>query len=241
MSFTAVALILEGLLLAIALLFVLALLRSHAEILRRLAVLERPGRPDGQAAGYMPAGDGRELDHAISEIAGETPAGDAVKLSLGPGSPPTLLAFLSSGCTACMPLWQGLATATAPSGGRLVVVTKGAERESVARIQELADTSHEIIMSTAAWQDLAVPATPHFVLVDGDAGTILGRGSATNWSQLHSLLGDARKDADAHRARSTTERAARAEAALASAGIGAGHPSLYPSRESSSEPNGGTG
>jgi hypothetical protein len=85
-------------------------------------------------------------------------------------------------------------------------------------------------MSSAAWTDYAVPASPHFVLTDG-LGGILGRGSALSWEQLETMLADARGDAQraAEPARTTAERAERSERALASAGITPGHPSLYPS------------
>ena len=86
-------------------------------------------------------------------------------------------------------------------------------------------------MASAAWEDYAVPASPHFVLTDG-AGGILGRGSALSWSQLLDMVGDARADADGvggAPVRTTAERAARSEQMLARSGIGPGHPSLYPS------------
>jgi hypothetical protein len=85
-------------------------------------------------------------------------------------------------------------------------------------------------MSSAAWEQYAVPASPHFVLTDGRGG-IRGRGSALSWSQLQTMVGDARADADAVTpvlARTTEERAARSAQALARAGIGPGHPSLFP-------------
>jgi len=224
MTVTTVAIVIEGLLLALALLFVVALLRSHAEILRRLAELER------SPAGLRP-GAGAGSDLGVSDIAGQTLAGDAVKISLGDGSPRTLLAFLSSGCTACGPLWSGLhGPLPLPSEARLVVVTKGPDRERPARLLELAPAGVELVMSTEAWEAFAVPATPHFVLVGGEHG-ILGRGSATSWQQIAGLLRDADDDSALYRARTTEERAARAEQALAAAGIGAGHPSLYPSRQ----------
>jgi hypothetical protein len=101
-------------------------------------------------------------------------------------------------------------------------------------LQELAPADAEVVMSTQAWEDFAVPATPHFVLIGG-SGEILGRGSATNWQQITDLLRDAEQDSELYRARSTDQRAARAEQALAAAGIGPGHPSLYPSSQTPQE------
>jgi hypothetical protein len=230
MTVDTVVMIVETVLLAVTIVFVIALLRSHAEILRRLAAIG-----DGAAAGpggaVGQAGD-RAAGGAVTDIVGETLAGDAVKFALGAGSPRTLLAFLSSGCAACGPLWAGLHEDRAPPlGARLIVVTKGPERESPSRLRALAPADREVVMSSAAWESFSIPATPHFVLVDGSVGEILGRGSATSWQQIETLLTDAETDTEAHRSRGTSQRAARAEQALATAGITAGHPSLYPSRD----------
>jgi hypothetical protein len=236
MSPATVAITVEGVLLALALLFVVALLRSHAQILRRLAALE----PEPEAAAGAVAGgrSGRIPAVApVSDIAGQSLSGDAIKIALGPGSPATLLAFLGSGCAACGPLWAGLHEPIAlPFDARLVVVTKGPDRERLARLLELAPASVDVVMSTAAWEAFAIPATPHFVLVGAD-GAIAGRGSAASWQQIATLLRDARDDGEIHRARTTAERAARAEQALAAAGITAGHPSLYPSGQQPPEPS----
>ncbi|MGO9790112.1 MAG: TlpA family protein disulfide reductase [Solirubrobacteraceae bacterium] len=235
MSASSVVIVIEAGLLAVVALFVVALLRSHAEILRRLAALE--GATTTPAP--VPAGP----DRAPVDLVGQTPAGDSVKLALGPGSPRTLLAFLSSGCAACEPLWAGLHDRSpGPPGTRLVVVTKGADRESASRLAALAPPAQEVVMSTPAWEQFAVPVTPHFVLLGGD-GRIAGRGSAGSWEQILALVQDAAADtadtadaadaadtADGKPASGSSARAARAEAALAAAGVTEGHPSLYPSR-----------
>ncbi len=224
MSASTVVIVIEAALLAVVVLFVVALLRSHAEILRRLAVLEG-GAPAAAPATRAAAAGGS--DRAPADLVGRTLAGDSVKLALGPGSPRTLLAFLSSGCAACEPLWSGLHDGSpAPPETRLVVVTKGADRESPSRLAALAPAAQEVVMSNPAWEDFAVPATPHFVLLDDD-GRIVGRGSAGSWRQILTLLEDAA--GDSRRARGSSARAARAEEALAGAGVTEGHPSLYPS------------
>ena len=251
-----VAVIVLGLLVAVLVLFVLALLRSHAEILRRLASLEASvdaGNPLGGGAGLevRPPGARLRRGERARDVGGQTLAGDAVHVSLtGPGAPPTLLAFMGSTCTSCAPLWEGLheGPVPTPAGARLLVVTKGPERERLARLLELAPAGVEVIMSSPAWQDFAVPSTPHFVLVRD--GLIAGRGAATSWEQITGFLSDAADDEAIHAARaarpgaglgsdtrtgrglSTEARALRAEQALAEAGIGPGHPSLYPSRNS---------
>jgi hypothetical protein len=222
-----------ALLLVVALVYIVALLRSHADILRRLAVLEeRAGAGElapATRASAAPAGRGEVT--SAEPISGTTLRGDSVTLSFGPGSPVTLIAFLTSGCASCAPLWAGLPEAgdLASPAQRVTVITHDAARESPTRLERLAPSGTEVIMSSAAWADYAVPGSPHFVLTDGSGG-ILGRGSALSWSQLETMLADARADARraADGARSTAERAQRSESALASAGIGPGDPSLYP-------------
>jgi hypothetical protein len=242
-SAAAVLMIVEGVLLGVAILFVVALLRSHAEILRRLTAIEE-GVPPGRRASRPGSTGGPASVPEVSarDIVGETLAGDTVKLAFGVGLPRTLLAFLGSGCAACRPLWDGLRDGTrGPAGARVVVVTKGPEDESLVRLRSLAPARAEVVMSTAAWQDFEVPATPHFILVGSDTRRVLGRGSATSWEQIGTLLADAEADSSLQRARSSSDRAERAEQALAAAGITVGHPSLYPSRSSrdpKSEPGG---
>jgi hypothetical protein len=242
-SAAAVVMIVEGVLLGVAILFVVALLRSHAEILRRLTAIEEGVSPVGRVSRPRSTGGAASAaEVSARDIVGETLGGDTVKLAFGEGLPRTLLAFLGSGCAACVPLWDGLRDgARGPAGARVVVVTKGPEQESLVRLRSLAPARAEVVMSTAAWQDFEVPATPHFVLVGSDTRHVLGRGSATSWEQLGTLLADAEADSSLQRARSSSDRAARAEQALAAAGITAGHPSLYPSRSSgdrTSEPGG---
>ncbi|HWX46043.1 MAG TPA: hypothetical protein VNY52_12070 [Solirubrobacteraceae bacterium] len=191
---TTVLLVLETALLAVVAVFVVALLRSHAEILRRLAALEpRDPEAEGQSGAPVASPDGGER---ARDIAGRTLAGDAVKVRLGAGSPTTLLAFLSSGCAACGPLWDALHEhARVPAGARLVVVAKGPERESTARLHELAPAGREVLLSTEAWRDYAVPGSPHFVLVDGRTGWVAGRGSAGSWEQIVAMVEQAVADA----------------------------------------------
>jgi hypothetical protein len=226
-----VLLLIETALLVLVVVFVVGLLRSHAEILRRLAAVEGD---DGEGRSVpermIPTGT------AAFDILGETLRGDSVKVRLGVGSPTTLLAFLSSGCAACGPLWESLGQdARIPADARLVIVAKGPEQESMTSLRELAPRAREVLMSTAAWGDYAVPASPHFVLVDGGSGRISGRGTAASWEQIVSMVERAVSDTAQtttdrapSRVRTTSERAGRAEDALAAAGITPGHASLYP-------------
>jgi hypothetical protein len=225
----------ETLLLVLLTLLVAGLLRSHAEILRRLGP---PGEESGEDAFVLQhSAPARHEDQlAASDIAGTTLAGDAAKISLAPGAPPTLVAFLTSGCTSCLGFWQALG-----SGGldelhdvRVVAVAKDGSHESPSRLREIAPPGLPVLLSSAAWDAYSVPGSPYFVYVDG--GAIQGEGSATQWPQLASLVRDAREDVRLAAAGAVTpgasageQRAGHMDAALAAAGIGAGHPSLYPS------------
>jgi len=213
----------ETVLLVLLTVLVAGLLRSHAEILRRLG----PGGGEGEAprAAEAPPRD----DEAAPDVAGVTLAGDATKLALGaPGAPDTLLAFLSTGCVTCKGFFSSFSEgAPLPHDIRLVVVTKDTSHESPSRLRELAGDL-PLVMSSSAWADYRVPGSPYFVLARG--GHIAGEGSATEWSQLASLLRDAFDDLDAFGSDGEA-RAMRADRALRSSGIGPGDPSLYPGGE----------
>jgi hypothetical protein len=210
-----ILLAIETVLLVLALALIVGLLRSHAEILRRLAAVEGAERIPREAAA---------TGTQATDISGETPDGDSVKLSLQTAGEPTLLAFLSSGCGACGALWDGLRGGAPVAGARVVVVTQGMDAESRPLVRDLAPAGAEVVMSSEAWRAYAIPGSPHFVLVEG--GRVAGQGAASSWEQIAALVHQARSDL-ADGARTTAERAARADEALAAAGIGPGHPSLY--------------
>lgn len=210
----------ETVLLVLLVVLVAGLLRSHAEILRRLG--------PGQDAAIPQPGAGRAVDVESSAalaapIAGHTLEGDAVSLDFsGATGPPTLLAFLSSGCSVCGSFWQRLGERRLPVGVQTVIVTHGPERESPSRLRSLAPDGVSVVMCSAAWGDYRVPGSPYFVLVRGD---VRGEGSATSWEGLASLVGDAIADEGLTAA---PVRARRVDERLAAAGIDAHHPSLYP-------------
>ncbi len=211
----------ETLLLVLLVLLVAALLRSHAEILRRL------GPPDGSAPD-LPEPAQRAGVRDASDLAGVTPARDALKIGLGEAAPPTLVAFLTSGCTACLGFWDDLRSGRRPSElpaeVRVVAVTKDPSHESPSRVRELAGDGVPVVMSSAAWEHYAVPAAPYFVYIRG--GHVHGEGSASSWRQIASLVRDAIEDVAGNGERRTAE----IDRVLAEAGIAPGDPSLYPSR-----------
>ncbi len=228
----------ETVLLVLLLVLVAGLLRSHAEILRRLSAAESD-RGRGDAAGDRAAGlaepqstPQRSAELRPPALSGVTPAGDAVALALeAPASRPTLLAFLTSGCATCAGFWETLGERRLPPGIETLIVTHGSDRESPARLRKLAPERVPVLMSSQAWADYGVPGSPYFVLVDG---FIRGEGVATSWAALASLVSDAIEDQEAagtpEPVRPGERRARDIDATLAAAGIGPGHESLYPGR-----------
>src|SRR5205823_5831710 len=101
---------------------------------------------------------------------------------------PTLLAFLTSGCSSCAEFWGSLGDRRLPAGVRIVIVAHGADRERPAKLRELAPKGIPVVMSSRAWSDYQIPGSPYFVLVDGG---VLGEGVATTWHALASLISDA--------------------------------------------------
>ncbi|HEX2118826.1 MAG TPA: hypothetical protein VHF91_06555 [Acidimicrobiales bacterium] len=223
LAIQAVAILLLGLLVA-------GLLRSHAEILRKLHELGAGLDPDATpatpgATTRLPAPVRRTAATGF-DLSGITPADEAVRIGVVGARQSTLLAFLSSGCLTCGGFWDtfaGTDRLAVPGGARLVVVTKGPEAESPSRIRELSPSAFPVVMSTEAWLEYKVPHTPYFVYVDGPTGRIVGEGSAQSWQQVVSLWSQAVADA-------AGTGDARADRELLQAGIHPGHESLYPSR-----------
>ena len=222
----------ETVLLVVVLVLVAGLLRSNAELLRRVGRAGDEATPRSGGRGTVatqqpadlapPPASNRRSTRAVP-VAGTTPDGDAIKLDFDGGAPrPTLLAFLSSGCTSCAEFWETLAEPVLTDRVQTVIVTHGPDRERSTRLRSLAPAGVPVIMSSRAWDEYGVPGSPYFVLVDG---AIAGEGVATTWPALSSLVNDAIED------QLDTPAPARAqtiEATLAAAGIGPSHPSLRP-------------
>jgi hypothetical protein len=154
------------------------------------------------------------------DLGGSTPSGGARQIA---PSGDLLLAFLSSGCSSCQRLIDSVTEGIAqlPGSTRLVVVTKSPEVERVRRFQAL-EKLVDVVMSSRAWDDYAIPGSPYFVHVED--GVVVGEGSGTAWPQVTSLLIDALAE------REPSDNQHRVDAALQAAGIGPGHPSLHPVR-----------
>jgi cell wall assembly regulator SMI1 len=233
---------------AVLALLVAGLLRSHADILRRLHELdagpavaaEERARPvELRARADLPQPSGERPDFpAAADLAGRGLADDAVSITVRGPRHRTLLAFLSASCTTCGAFWRAFAdpALALPPDVRLVVVTHDPEYESATALRALAPAQVPLVMSSRAWADYAVPGSPYFVLVDGAAGKVRGEGTGASWEQVRRLLSEATGDADlAARAAGRTldlttddaSREARIDRELLDAGIHPGHPSLY--------------
>lgn len=206
---------------ALLALLVVGLLRSHAEILRRLDLLA--GGADAPDVVGQRRAPRRAAGAPAPDVVGTTLAGDPIKVAVAAGGG-TLLAFLTSGCSTCRDLWATLPTGAAafPGDVRVVCVAKDARLESPARLRELAPADALVVCSSAAWDAYQVPGSPYFVHVDGRTGAVVGEGSASSWDGVRSLLADAIADAAL-----PGDTRARVDAELAAAGIVPGHPSLY--------------
>lgn len=200
MSAVVVALAAAVLLLGV---LVVGLLRSHAEILRSLhdlGIHERELEASSSLERRRPqasAGRPTALGSAVvRDITGVTPTGDAVTVGVTEG-PPTLLAFLSSGCSTCAVFWETVDGQTgeriAGEGAAVVVITQGADLESPGAVADLAPVGVTTVMSTKAWEDYDVPVSPYFLLVNG-AGGIVGEGSAASLDQVARLFRRALED-----------------------------------------------
>lgn len=253
----------ESVVLALLVVLVAGLLRSHADILRALHGLgagvgdpsDAVGAPGGAsgAAGALPS-VGAGVPGSAPDLVGSTRDGEAAAVAVAGAGHDTLVAFLSSGCATCAAFWHALrsgAAAELGAGVRVVVVTRDEAEESASALDRLAPAGITVVMSSAAWDDYAVPGSPYFVYVEGATGRPAGAGTAARWDQLLSLCAQAR--ADDARARRRGGRAApggapvhwlddagreaRADRELMAAGIHPGHPSLHPPVH----PDGGAG
>jgi hypothetical protein len=229
----------ETLVLILLAILVGGLLRSHAEILRRLEAGDSSNAPDGLEQLPVP----RNGDTPAFDVAGSTPSGGAVQVAVSARRERgTLLAFLSSGCESCGPIWAQLQPSERPglpAGAGLVVVTKDPSRESPSKIGRLAPPDLPVIMSSQAWKDYRVSSSPYFIYVD-ETGSVHSEGTSQTLEQALSLLTDAIADAPVHThtelplvsgairtANESATEVVRADDALSRAGIGPGHPSLY--------------
>lgn len=221
---------------AILVVLVVGLLRSHAEILQVLHSLGF-GEDGASATGGISLTAGRSRrsqEIQASDIDGISPDGGAVLTSVAGASHPSLLAFLSTGCATCRNFWQEFSKGPEVrqiEGANLIIVTKGPENESISALAEMAPPEVTTIMSDEAWSDYQVAVAPYFIWVDGNSSTIVGEGTATSWEQLSELIQRATSDYRYRlrppRRRSTAIRSQDTDQALLDAGISPGDSRLF--------------
>jgi hypothetical protein len=229
----AVLVAVETVVLVLLSVLVAGLLRSHAEILRRLHTMGAGLDPDELASpvSLRPRGD---LPHSIGlgpahDITGAGLRDAALQVPVVDVRHRTLLAFLSSGCLTCHAFWDAFRDESSlqlPDDVRVVVVTKDPDAESISSLRELAPPDLPVVLSSAAWTDYDVPGSPYFVLVDGVSGQVRGEGTGVSWPQVHSLLTQAGNDAAVALEDLATD--VRIDRELLASGVGPGDPSLYP-------------
>jgi hypothetical protein len=229
---TTTILVAESAVLVLLTLLVAGLLRSHAEILRRLHALGAGLEPDESVSVASPGTiDLRPADGsfaAATDIDGTGLRDDAAHIAVVGARHRTMLAFLSSGCLTCQEFWSAFADTARldlPADMRLVVVTKDAAEESISALRRIAPQGVSVVMSSAAWLDYNVPGSPYFVLVDGRIGRVRGEGTGATWEQVKNLLRQASDDAD------DSSREARIDRELRAHGVEPGDPSLYRTAE----------
>jgi len=192
-----VLVVLETAVLAVLVVLVSGLLRSHATILRRLHELgvdtaERRPNPRSRPLPAPPGPTAGRLASLLApDVCGVGLDGSAVAIRVAEVEADTLLVFLSSGCSTCGALWEAMADPdlALPQGTRPVVVAQGAAREHVGLLAELAPLHLPLVLSTQAWEDYAVPGAPYAVLVDGASGRVAAEGSAPTFGEVLALLG----------------------------------------------------
>ena len=233
MTMTNSILVIESVVLVLLTVLVAGLLRSHAEILRRLHALGAGLDPDAPASDLasMPVELRARVSESFAPAADLVGAGlrdDALHVSVVGTRHRTLLAFLSSGCLTCQTFWTAFADPPRldlPDDIRLVVVTKDASEESASALRTVAPANVSVVMSSAAWTDYRVPGSPYFVLVDGAEGRVTGEGTGAHWDQVKNLLRQAADDAG------DDSREVRIDRELLEHGIEPGDPSLYRTAE----------
>jgi hypothetical protein len=201
----AVLVVIETLLLVLLAFVMVGLLRSHAEILRRLPDAGATAT-DGDADPHTIAGSTTSMPaHLPGPRGSVTPAHDVMGRTLDGASAvipvetagaPTLVAFLSSGCLTCRTFWEGLragAHEPMPDETRVVVITKDPQFESPSRLRDLAPDDVPVLQSSQAWSDYGISMSPYFVMVGAD-GEVRSEGAASSWPQVRSLLTDAIAD-----------------------------------------------
>jgi len=210
---------------AVLTLLVLGLLRSHADILRRLHELDggleegastRAAAATGGRTAARPTGPRTVSREEVTtfpqvqapperegftdsrDLVGVGVDDDALTIRVTGVEHRTLVAFLSGSCLTCQRFWDAFQKPQKlglPRDVRPVIVTKGPDQESPAAIARVAPKGVPVVMDTSAWESYDVPGSPYFVLVDGRSGQVQGEGTGIDWGQVKGLLTQVQDDA----------------------------------------------
>lgn len=235
-----VLVVIESVVLVLLSVLVAGLLRAYATILRRLHELDggaATAPPFRTVAGVaQPAGgavvEGRAEWTSAHDVAGSGLDGETAVIRVVGVEHDTVLVFLSSGCTGCATFWAELAEPASvrlPAGSRTVVVTQDAVAESLSELRRLCPPDVDMVMSSQAWTDYAVPGSPFLAVVSGPSGRVTGEGSGQSLAQLAALIGQASGDGanPVGKPAADLARERDVDRALLAAGIAPGDPSLY--------------
>ena len=188
----------ETVLLGVLTVLVAGLLRAYGTVLRRLHEMDG-GRTHLEV---LPIDTSRSAEATRAapahDVAGETLAGELVTARVVGVEHDTVLLFLSSGCASCATFWTELGQAGSlflPARTRLLVVPQSAADESPRDLAALAPDGVDVVLSSQAWRDYAVPGSPHVVYIDGSSGRIRGEGTGQSLRQVAELLAQATGDA----------------------------------------------
>ena len=245
-----VLLIVQSAVLVLLCILVAGLLRSYATVLQRLHELDggtaaaTAPPPFRTASGVVAPPPGavdpvtgtgatvaRDEWGPAHDLAGVGLTGEVVSVRTVGTEVDTVLVFLSSGCAGCAGFWDDLAhrrEAALVGSGRLLVVTKGPESESVGLLSELCPPGVDLLMSSQGWTDYGVPGSPYVVVVDGPSGRVKGEGSGTSLTQVSGLVHQSLMDGrGTGKPRADADREVDVDRVLLAAGISPGHASLY--------------
>jgi hypothetical protein len=220
---------------------VVGLLRSHADILRRLESIGAGLDGSHEHSSQITLTRRDAVSVAERRVIGVTPDGEPVVVSLSAGADPTLIAFLSTTCSTCTPFWEGLESSLMHFGGhrhRVLIVTLGESEESPTRAQSMAKPGVDVIMSSTSWSEFEVPGAPYFALIEAETSRVVGEGSAMTFESLEEFLSDATNDQKWDLQTSGgvgISEEDRIDAELRRAGILPGDPRLYPDKGDISE------
>jgi hypothetical protein len=119
---------------------------------------------------------------AAPDIVGTDLGGEPIRLALSDGLLERRgLVFVTSSCRTCRQIWR-----SARPIASLVLVTSDAATESQRDLARLAPEGVQLVMSSAAWFDYAIPGAPWMVVVQ--SGSIVEDAPLRLWSGVAEAL-----------------------------------------------------